>query len=951
MPMEVNQKENQRQRGERALDVGMKQKKLGVGSAMASISLLLWGLSMSACTGDGGGAVGIEAAESCMTCHNGSPDHNDYAGPGLEDPHPFGDAANMLCTTCHGGNPDGVDALSSHVPPPPQIGDREFRDQNAFAFFNKLTLTGIDRLPDYTVDGVTYSAVDYLQFLNPGDLRVTKEGRGCGQCHSSHSRIVEKSPLATSTGVMSGATFAAGIENQIAAHVDQFEDTASDLAFRAVAENAYSFNPLATGRVESLIEFPVFGTRNDPSPDAIHGNTDYRSANLPSGQGVDNRAMLNSPLANLWHEQVSTTCGDCHLGSAGANNRFGDFRSSGCTACHMPYSPSGRSGSGDPNFGPGTPYYGEPQNPDAIDDPERAHVRRHRILSVAQTIDGEFQPGIDDMTCAGCHQGSNRTVMQFWGIRLDQNQDVRRGHQYPTNPASYVNTSGDPRLFDPDVGNNTFNGRNRNQYLAFEDYDGDGRDDTPADVHHEAGMGCIDCHGSYDLHGGDASDPDDGIASRMEQAVAIRCINCHGTATTYATTQTGTTYLGETAELAVDDAGNALRHVYDDGSGHFYLRSRLTGNLHYVKQTRDTVVDNGKLHPFTNEPIYSAKASFAMGRADGDPSTGLGPLQTAGHSGFSHADDMSCEACHSSWTNNCIGCHLEGEFDNGNNFSNITGDRVVFDEKNADFVYQSPVFFQLGIGPRNQITPISPNTQAFFQYFDDEGTPSDTFCFADRNGRGNTDGDFGSLSHNVMMPHSIRGKVELGNEGPRYCNACHLTDTQLANFGSEYATFRTAMATDDYASLDFNLLAAHIGANTNNAIDSPLWVHMAAGLGSGLFLFDENGCPINPLDDDANRKGCDNGAPSANFDLGNVALNLDRLVRPNGVPTAGNTHPLLNPGAGPNLRDGAPDPNMSGPLGANLIERLTDPATGIVLDSWLDSDGAPRGDASTHLDD
>jgi hypothetical protein len=40
---------------------------------------------------------------------------------------------------------------------------------------------------------------------------------------------------------------------------------------------------------------------------------------------------------------------------------------------------------------------------------------------------------------------------------------------------------------------------------------------------------------------------------------------------------------------------------------------------------------------------------------------------------------------------------------------------------------------------------------------------------------------------------------------------------------------------------------------------------------------------------------------------------------------------------------------MAGPLGAALIRRLTDPATGIVLDSWLDANGTPRGDAALYL--
>ena len=82
-------------------------------------------------------------------------------------------------------------------------------------------------------------------------------------------------------------------------------------------------------------------------------------------------------------------------------------------------------------------------------------------------------------------------------------------------------------------------------------------------------------------------------------------------------------------------------------------------------------------------------------------------------------------------------------------------------------------------------------------------------------------------------------------------------------------------------------------------------------------------------------------APAAKFDLTRVKYNLDRVVDSNGVPTGASASPLQDPGAGPNRRDGAPNPNMAGPLGANLTRRLTDPDTGIVLDSWIDANGAP----------
>ena len=42
---------------------------------------------------------------------------------------------------------------------------------------------------------------------------------------------------------------------------------------------------------------------------------------------------------------------------------------------------------------------------------------------------------------------------------------------------------------------------------------------------------------------------------------------------------------------------------------------------------------------------------------------------------------------------------------------------------------------------------------------------------------------------------------------------------------------------------------------------------------------------------------------------------------------------------------------MTGPLGTTIALRLADPATGIVLDSWVDADRTPKGGATTVIDD
>lgn len=41
------------------------------------------------------------------------------------------------------------------------------------------------------------------------------------------------------------------------------------------------------------------------------------------------------------------------------------------------------------------------------------------------------------------------------------------------------------------------------------------------------------------------------------------------------------------------------------------------------------------------------------------------------------------------------------------------------------------------------------------------------------------------------------------------------------------------------------------------------------------------------------------------------------------------------------------NPNMAGPLGSVMIQRLTDPTSGIPLDSWIDADGSAHGQSPT----
>ena len=99
------------------------------------------------------------------------------------------------------------------------------------------------------------------------------------------------------------------------------QDTAVDKGFRAVTDATPAGGGIGT--VDRLLEFPVFSTHGEAQPDSIHNNNLYLAAGLADDVDADNALIPGSPLANLYHEQLAFTCGDCHLGSAGA--KLGSF--------------------------------------------------------------------------------------------------------------------------------------------------------------------------------------------------------------------------------------------------------------------------------------------------------------------------------------------------------------------------------------------------------------------------------------------------------------------------------------------------------------------------------------------------------------------------------------------------------------------------------------------------
>ncbi|MEW5854447.1 MAG: multiheme c-type cytochrome [Myxococcota bacterium] len=1006
---------------------------------------------------------------NCMQCHNGAgPNDPRYSGGGLEDPHPWRSAGGqaLSCVSCHGGDAEsGMYKDRAHVCPPPDI--EQIRDNGEprwegvildqygpRAWSRYLHKSGLDKsqtdgilgIPDSWTclgrDGSptrTVTKTDYLQFLAPGDLRVVETGKSCGACHVNQSKAMPRSVIGTSIGLISGSRFVFGIPVAVVGRNPWAVDYGvRDITALQNPQGPSTMDFIEAGQVTSLME-PRFVQDFESNVNVQTVTVAQMAQGVESNANLDQQAWItygynrirdpNSDLAKAIGVTFYKQCGDCHAGDSGQNNTTADYRGSGCAACHMEYGFEGRYRGLDPNLN-----RGEPINPDFIYPGERPHVREHVIRGKYRRVARQGQAdqiiyGINSVrACIGCHQGSNRTVLQYVGIRLDQNQDVVNNRQFPGNPivARFANEfqgRDGVELYNIPYGQNVndrttlVNNRAATQYVLYEDYGwrnifydinlggtpnandfgnraATNRDDTPADIHYERGLECYDCHTSGELHGSGR------IYARADHALAVMCESCHGNADSYAAlSQNG---------FAVDRFGTELKHVYKDQTGRYYLIGKRDGVPHFIPQVKDLVNSNSQVtNPRNNQPLYSANADFAMGRMDFDPTNGDGPLQNVAQldqalraRNFSHLGSptnkggVACQTCHTSWQNQCVGCHLDlqarpnvdaytqisAHYANNNtggvpnvgfpwandinqNFVNNVNGEYVFTTQNANFTYIDITTFYIGVGSRGRIVPFTPMHQ-WYNYIDANGdrlqdvmvmlgvqqaatNANYTYgavaaakgLFSDRMGAGSSAGNRNRMTasggYHQFMPHTQRGRPTSQSWGGfgTACFHCHLTQGT---------------------------------ANNTSAVDL---VRTTTGLGAityKKFAADKWGCPMNftncaanaTVNQPAGIADCTNGTaldnqarlflfdgnanlcpPStANNNPQNMFADYDQWVTASGVANAKNSHKMVEFGGV--QRQGAIDPEAAGPLGLQTLQLLNNlNNSGIVLTQWVDWNG------------
>ena len=490
------------------------------GAIVVSVSVVVAAaMGLAGSTGGCDATTVVLHRDNCNVCHTPL-DHEGVPG-GLEEAHA---AFPLTCVDCHGGNPRicdgeirGAECSTGWV----YDMDRAHVDPNGSPVF-------IKNLSSAQLDAVD---PDYLRFINPGDYRIVDQTCGGGAlgspCHSDVVQTARRSTMAHTAGEVAVARFRAGKQDEP----------------RAIFGGIAITDPNPTGEACSVESIDLY----DPTP------IDVASAS------PDDRP----DVANAQDQYMVKSCFRCHLHTFGDNKDAGDFRSSGCTACHMVYADDGFSQSADPT----------------INKQSVPHPIKHELT---------LSPPVEQ--CVHCHYRGGRIGISY------------QGYREAPGPLGY-------RPEFPEGLGISLHAHEDSFYITDEDTRND-YDETPPDLHFEAGMHCVDCHTLRDVHG------DGHLYGDTQCAVSSECEDCHGTVRDYA--------------VPSSDRNNLFTR-----DGKLFLRTKVTNLELEVPQTRDSITPGN--------PHYNANAELAMG---------------IDANGFSHTDDMECYTCHAGWVPTCYGCHV-----------------------------------------------------------------------------------------------------------------------------------------------------------------------------------------------------------------------------------------------------------------------------------------------------
>ena len=621
-------------------------------------------------------------SSGCLTCHTATDQPTMHASP----------AVVLGCTDCHGGDTsvrreNAADAGTEYA----ALRDRAHvlpRFPGSWDFPASAN-------PERTYTLLNRESPEFVRFINPGDYRVAREA--CGACHLAVIKAAERSLMSTNAMFWGGATYNNGLlpfKNYVlgeaymrdgrAAIIEGAPMPAAERDAHGVLERLY---PLP--RWENLQPADVFRVFEDGGRNLGNlfaetalpnvsgqiqrleepGRPDLKQSNRGPGTG----ARIAVPVLNIHKTRLN----DPLAWFLGTNDQPGDYRSSGCSACHVVYA-------NDRDERHAALYARDGHEGQSRSrDPTIPHDRSGHPLQHA------FTRAIPTSQCMVCHMHQPNMFMNtflgytmwdyeadasaMWPVRQRFPTDEEMRHSLDRNPEGAVVRGlwSDPGFLrsvatlNPGLKDTQFadyHGHGWNFRGVFKrDRKGNLLDAAGATVepddpqkwskavhlsssHVDAGMHCVDCHFAQDAHGNGH------LYGEVAAAVEIDCKDCHGTARSYPTLRTSGPAAGPNGlDMSV------LRNP--DGRSRFEWIDGKLVQRSILDPAREWQVSLVKDSVTPGHAGYNAKAARAKLMAR-EPATQRWGTQVAWQDLAHNDEEVECYTCHTSWTTSCGGCHL-----------------------------------------------------------------------------------------------------------------------------------------------------------------------------------------------------------------------------------------------------------------------------------------------------
>jgi hypothetical protein len=475
-------------------------------------------------------------SDGCLQCHAGV--------------EPMHKASHVVlgCTDCHGGNPaTGLTKELAHVQP----RHSEFWRSSAN--------------PPNSNAWINHESPEFIRFVNPGDLRVAQQT--CGLCHGEVVDRVEHSMMRHGAMLWGAALYNNGSYNYKNYRFGQAYGP-NGAPLRLVNYSAVTAAETQRHGILPFIEpLPRFNLSNPGNILRVFekGGSAQLSLGAPTSReppGRPERRLSERGLGTLNRTDPvflglqKTRLHDPLLDFLGSNDHAGDYRSSGCSACHVVYA-NDRS----PTNSAWWSKYGHQGLSFTADPTIPKNERGHPITH-------QFTRAIPSSQCMNCHMHQGNLFVNpylgytWWDQETDGELLYPKQQHNPTDAELVRNTQTNPEAAaarglwgDRDFLERVSELNPQLKHTQFADYHGHGwifravfkhdrkgnlldlddkiiSDRDPRkfgkavhlnDIHLAHGMHCGDCHFDVDVHGNGM------LYGEPRNATAVTCVDCHGT--------------------------------------------------------------------------------------------------------------------------------------------------------------------------------------------------------------------------------------------------------------------------------------------------------------------------------------------------------------------------------------------------------------------------------------